>query len=58
MRETVLSFSLFVCISLSLISHTHPFSLGQDGKCVKQCLNEAQCRLDYDRYQKYLHDTN
>jgi len=30
----------------------------QDGKCVKQCLNAAQCRLDYDRYQKYLHATN
>ena len=26
----------------------------QDGRCVKQCLNEVQSRLDFDRYRAFL----
>jgi len=29
----------------------------QDGKCVKQCLNEVQSRLDYSRYLDYLNSS-
>jgi hypothetical protein len=26
----------------------------QDGRCVKQCLNEVQSRLDFDCYRAFL----